>query len=152
MEKEIKEVQNFINVLEGKKINISATSCIVERGNIIWDYQDNETKASLNLYAMDEDQLNELKSELADDVLNYLKEKYLNQEIKLLDLDSEITELIPNSNSIFEYNVQEMLRDSFCYQYQDDPSPSGFNFEFKVIEDNKNGLDILVEVVNIDAI
>lgn len=62
----LQKVQDIINTLEGKPINISATNCIIKNGDIIWDYQDEETRNKLNLKEMDSKELQELKEELEE--------------------------------------------------------------------------------------
>jgi hypothetical protein len=148
MERErIQEVQNFINVLEEKEINMKAEDYKIVNGNII-----DENNIAFDLYAMDEDELSDLQQDLAVYVVDYLKEEYLNEEIKLLDLDNDLQELVPYADSIFDGDTRDYIENSFCYQYLTEPSLSGFNFEFEIIEDSDKVTDIVVKVINIDCV
>jgi Asp-tRNA(Asn)/Glu-tRNA(Gln) amidotransferase B subunit len=149
MERErIQEVQNFINVLEEKEINMKAEDYKIVNGDIV-SISENTV---LDLYVMDEAELADLQQELATYVVDYLKEQYLNQEIKLLDLDNNLQELIPQADSIFDGDTRDYIENSFCYQYLTEPSLSGFNFEFEIIEDSNKITDIIVKIINIDNI
>lgn len=66
MNEKIQEVQNIINKLEGKEINISATNCLIENGDIIYDYKDQQISSKLDLHAMDNKELEDLKEELEE--------------------------------------------------------------------------------------
>lgn len=89
-------------------------------------------------------------------LLNELKERFLGKEFKLLELDNDM-QLILNReledttyvNSIFDYNVREMLENSFCYNVG---ACSGYNFTFEIIEDSEDELNIIVKVIDIDEV
>jgi hypothetical protein len=155
MLKEKRELtQSFINILEGQEINISAASTKIEKGDIYWDYK-TENKP-LDLYAMDEEELQNLLDELSSYVLDELKREYVGKEISLLDLDNNMQQLLNlgDKESIFNYDTREYLKDSFCYQYQDNPAGAGtgFNFEFKIVKDNEDTTKIIVKVIDITEV
>jgi len=82
-------------------------------------------------------------------MLELLKEKFLNKEVNLVDLDNEVLRLVPDAHSIFDYDVREMLENSFCYQCQTDTVPAGYNFEFEIVEDSEDATKIVAKVIDI---
>lgn len=85
--------------------------------------------------------------------LDLMKKEFMNKQFKLVDLDNDVINFIVEKidveytpKSIFEYDTRQMLKDSFCYQYDDS---EGYNFEFEIIKNNKSVLDITVKVINI---
>ncbi|WP_291566837.1 MULTISPECIES: hypothetical protein [unclassified Clostridium] len=141
-----KSIENFINVLEGKEVIINSKSYKIEDGKIV------NGNNILNLNIMNEYELEDLQDQLASEVLLYLKETYLGKEIKILDLDNEMLELVPRADSVFDCNTREKLEsDGFCYQYDYD-NPSGFNFIFEIMQDSDDILHIEVKIIDIGKI
>lgn len=78
-----------------------------------------------------------------------LKKDYLGKEVKLLNLDNKMCDLL-GASSIFEYDVKEMLEDGFTYM-QDEWQ--GYNFYFEVVEFNPGEpLNAIVRVTKIDLV
>lgn len=142
-----KSIENFINVLDDKEVVINFKNYKIEDGEILSD-GDN----ILDLNTMDEYKLEDLQDQLASGVLLYLKETYLGKEIKILDLDNELLELVPRADSIFDCDTREKLEsDGFCYQYDYD-NPSGFNFIFEIMQDSDDILNVEVKIIDIGKI
>lgn len=142
-----KSIGNFINALEGREVNINSKNYKIKDGEI-FSNGDN----ILDLDIMDEYELEDLQDQLASEVLLYLKETYLGKEIKILDLDNELLELVPRADSIFDCDTREKLEsDGFCYQYDYD-NPSGFNFIFEIMKDSDDILDVEVKIIDIGKI
>lgn len=95
-----------------------------------------------------------------DELADQLRKEYLDKEILLSELDSNISQLENRSewlfaNSIFEHNVKEMIDTSFTYLENKDTNyefVSGINFEFQIIKDNEWETDITVKVKDIEVI
>lgn len=82
-------------------------------------------------------------------MLKQLQKEFLNKEYRLLDLDNEVTETLTSANSIYEYDVKEMLENGYCYQVSQTDS---YNFEFEIVEESENNFDIKVKVIDIEEI
>ena len=141
----IQEVQNFINVLEGETLHMSGETTLVKNGDLYWG----KTDKPLDLYSMYEIQLLDLQDELAVYVLPYLEKTYIGKEINLKQFDDEMRKVVSKASSIFDYDVREMLENSFCYQYAYENIEEGFNVDFKIVKDSENVLDIIVKIVDI---
>lgn len=136
--------------------------------NIIFDYDENinvkdykeelknihkliSNKDAQGLLRLDSNYYNTLFEESLIDVFT---KEFLNQEIKLVDFDNKTLKILEeegynNCNSIFDYDVYEMLENSFSYMYNKN---DGYNFYIEVIEDNNDELEIIIKITNIETI
>ncbi|MCD3319513.1 hypothetical protein G8V07_11525 [Clostridium botulinum D/C] len=84
-----------------------------------------------------------------ENTLRELKEEYLGQKVKLLELDNFMRSQFDYADSIFDRNTEELIENSFCWETAE---MEGFNFEFEVIEKKEDILNTIVKVTNIDLI
>jgi hypothetical protein len=89
--------------------------------------------------------LNSKGEDKMEKLVKELKEEYLNKEVRLLDLDNDLTEKL-NCKGIYEYDTRAMLENSFSYQVDD---TDAVNFEMEITEDGDNDLDIVVKITDI---
>lgn len=78
--------------------------------------------------------------------INELKEKLLNKELTLLEMDNTIIDIIGNTNSLFDYE-NDCIEQQSCAYYID--TDKNIVVEFEIIKKEENNLNTLVKVTNI---
>ena len=79
-------------------------------------------------------------------IIKELCDELLGKEMTLLEMDNTAIGIIGDTDSLFEYESYVLEQNCACYFYDDEHT---INVEFKIIEENEEALDIIVEVENV---
>lgn len=83
-------------------------------------------------------------------------EELVGEEFTLLEMDNNIQEIMKSENSIFEGETEEYIKNGeFAYtmwENEEGYSTVDINIKFKVIEEDRNLMEILIEVIEIEEL
>ena len=137
MNEKIKEIRDIINKLEGKEILIDKIICLVADGDIQYDYKNDNIDSPLSISSMSDEQLEDLKEQLKEELEYHCVRKPLKDAIL-----SECNEIISFEDFI---SLDHVSRYRIIFKLND--------FRFKLYEsykyDCKKSID--VKFVDLDS-
>lgn len=137
MNEKIKEIRDIINKLEGKEILIDKTVCLVADGDIQYDCKNDTIDSPLSLLSMNDEQLEDLKEQLEEELEYHCVRKPLKDSIL-----SECNEIISFEDFV---SLEHVSRYRILFKLND--------FRFRLYESSKYDCikSIDVKFVDIDS-